>query len=396
MSENDIDAALNKLETSEPGIDYTPMPVAEPEEPRKKTYGNDIDSLRDAAKDLDKSREERGITQDEPTDRSWRWLQGEREGQPVDPKYTLTESQAADSLIAARAADVNAKYPAPDEIAAKIDAARQEYAQGQQPPVEQPPAQTAEQQPVEQPQPEQIDGVHPDVVAALQNENVRNAIAAEVAQTEQARQAYQQASLQAAQLSAAALFAFEPSLANMSAQELPGALKLIAQQNPERAAALNAHIQRTSNLYQASQEAAKQQQAVQQQRDAAWQKSQDDAYDAATKDSPEIRSKLGKEAIAMLKEYGASDDEIKAAWNSAGPFRSAVGQRILRDAAAYRISQREIANKLDRSVPPVQRPGTSAPRGDDEGVAQALARFNLNPTPQNGAALLGARRAARR
>jgi hypothetical protein len=398
MSDESVESMLNQMETSEPGTSadsYVPMPV-EPEKKKPREFSGEIEGIKDAAREVAKAREERGITDADPTDRSWRWITGDRAGQPVDQKVTLTEDQAADGLIAARAQDVQAKYPAAEELAAKVEAARQEYQQhqqGQQPPApEQPQPAEAQQQQQTEPQ-----DPNAELIRVLeQHPQVREALAAEVAQVEQSRQAYQQASLQAAQLSAAALFSFAPELANMSAQELPGALRLIAQQSPERAAAIQGHIQRTQNLYQASQEAAKQQEAITQQQTARWAKSQDDAYSAMTKDdTPELKTKLGKEAIAMLKEYGASDDEISAAWNSAGPFRSAVGQRILRDAAAYRIAQREVVNKIDRSTVPVQRPGVSGPR-DDGGVAQALARFNANPTPQNGAALLGARRAARR
>jgi len=70
---------------------------------------------------------------------------------------------------------------------------------------------------------------------------------------------------------------------------------------------------------------------------------------------------------------------------------------MIYDITRLKLAERGAVEKRDRSAPPVQRPGTSSGvRGDDGGVAEALARFNANPTPQNGAALLGARRASRR
>jgi hypothetical protein len=175
------------------------------------------------------------------------------------------------------------------------------------------------------------------------------------------------------------------------------ALKMLARTNPQRAQEISGQLARTQALWNASQQAAAQEQAIAQQRQAAWSKFQDDQYDAMTKgDTPEVKTKLGKEAMAMLREYGATDDEIAAAWHSQGPFRSAVGQRVLRDAAAYRIAQREISSKADRSAPLVQRPGVSRPHSSDDGIAAAMAAFNKAPSPKTAADLLTAKRNARR
>src|SRR5262249_24046145 len=159
----------------------------------------------------------------------------------------------------------------------------------------------------------------------------------------------------------ATLAAF-PELANVPAHSLESAIQVIGARDPQRAQAIRGHIERTSQLYQAHQQAAAQEQANLQQQQALWVKAQDSAYEAAVKgDTPEMKTKLAKEAIDMLKEYGASADEIRPAWNSPGLLRSAVGQRVLRDAAAYRMAKREGAKKVDRSAPPVMRPGVSQP-----------------------------------
>jgi hypothetical protein len=69
---------------------------------------------------------------------------------------------------------------------------------------------------------------------------------------------------------------------------------------------------------------------------------------------------------------------------------------MLIDAAKFRSAQKEVANKVDRSAPPVFRPGVSQPRGNDAGIEAAIRAFKNNPGPQTGAALLQARRAATR
>ena len=71
-------------------------------------------------------------------------------------------------------------------------------------------------------------------------------------------------------------------------------------------------------------------------------------------------------------------------------------QSVFLDAAKYRLAQRESQSKMDRSVPPVQRPGVSVDGNADTGVERAIARFNANPGPKTGAALRDARRLATR
>lgn len=73
------------------------------------------------------------------------------------------------------------QQPAAADVANAVDAVRANYAEAQQPQQ----AQTEQQQP----QPQQAD-VHPDVLAALQYEHVRDALAKEVAAAEEARQSY--------------------------------------------------------------------------------------------------------------------------------------------------------------------------------------------------------------
>lgn len=398
MSDESAENLLNQSTTSEPGIDLDslrPMPV--PVEPKKKEFSSEVEGIEAAAREVAKSREEReAATLRLQTDDDGvieRLYYRNDTGERIPSSEYISIEKAAQDLSDVRQRDLASISPTVGEVQAGIDAARQQYAEAVQPqptqPQQQPQAQTVEAQPQDP---------NAEIRQVLeQYPAVRQALEAEVQQVEQARAAYAQQARQAAQMAGASLLATFPELANVPTDQLGTAISSIAQVNPQRAQAINAHLERTSALLNMAGKAQEAQAQLQAQQTAAWTKAQDDAYDAMTKDdTPEMRNKIGTEAIAMLREYGASDADIKAAWESPGAFRSAIGQRILRDAAAYRIAQREVVNKVDRSVPPVQRPGTGQPTNRDSGVEDAIAKFRANPTPLTGAAVLAARRAARK
>jgi hypothetical protein len=349
---------------------------------------------------LSKAREEGRVPQveaDEPTVRDYHWQNGQ--GNKVAAEYEVDAERAAEDLTRVRDAEVAAASQ--DLNAQQVDAIRQSYQEAQQPaqPEAQQQPQPEAQATAEQQSPD--DAVVDEVRRVLEaNPRVRQALESELQVTEQHRQAYVSATRTAAQLSAAAMFSQWPELSSLTEAQLPIALQMIQKQDPDKAAAIENAFQRTKGLWQAAtaaeQQRAETQARVQTEQTKAWIAQQDKAYDAAVNDTPEQRAKLGAEAVAMLKEYGATDAEIAAAWNSPGPFRSAVGQRILRDAAAHRLAQRGVADKISKPVVPVQRPGISRPADNSEDVSAAMRRFNANPTPKNAAEILLARRAAKR
>jgi hypothetical protein len=399
-----------------PAPDYQPLPTAQDlnPEPKKKTYdGNDTSSLREAASDLQDARAANKVpkAEDEPIDRGYRWQSGL--GDPVESEYTIETRRAAEDLTRARQNDAAAANPTDtDRIAQAVDAMRAAYPGRELPPtfvqdLQVHAQQAAEAQQTEQPghQP-QVDqqpvGPPLDERARLEQAwqntpaEVQAAIQQELQQTEQARAAYAQQALAAARVAGAALFANFPELASLSAQELPHAISAIAKVNPEKAMAIQAQVQRTQQLWQASQQAEAQRAAIQSQQLQQWAAQQDAVFEreVASKESPETMRKLAETVVGMAEEYGVSKDELAAAWQSQPVMRSAAFQRMMVDAAKYRMATREVVNKIDRSAPPVQRPGVSQPRVDDSGVAAAMKAFRSDPSPKSAAALLIARRAA--
>jgi len=230
------------------------MPSAEPAEPKQKEYDGEIsESLRAAAADLDKLRAENKIPQAEPEpDRTYRWTSGSKEGERVPDNYTLDAERAARELTAVRQAEQAAKpenarfidpqqqqplqnavdnlrahFPnkeLPPDIIQQIEQNYQQQQAQQQQPVEQ-----AQAQPEPQPQPEPQDAQQAErqrLEVAWKNTpvEIQNAIQQEISSTEAARQAYQQATWQAAQVSHAALFSSFPELTGLSGDQLNGAI----------------------------------------------------------------------------------------------------------------------------------------------------------------------------
>jgi hypothetical protein len=165
-------------------------------------------------------------------------------------------------------------------------------------------------------------------------------------------------------------------------------------------------LERVGQLYNASAQAQQVQLQQQQQRAAAeqqqlkaWAAEQDAIFqrEVAVKESPARMQEITQNVVELAQEYGVSKEELAHVWQTQPVLRSAAFQRMLVDAAKYRMAQKQIANKAaPPPVPPVQRPGVSAPRSGDDGVAKALKAFSNDPSPKAAANLLMAKRAASR
>ena len=407
MSAEDlINSAPTDIERAPAPDSYVPMAESVSEDPRKKEYSGERDGLEAAARDLDKAREasqpapqlatdENGIVQ-----RNYIRL---NDGSPIPLNETVTPKRAAADLTAVREADIAALSPTVGEVANAVDQVRADYHGQQQLQVEQPQPQQPDpqaQQAAEWARAAEQQGIDPEIAQAIANPKIRAALEAEISQVETARGQYAQAALQAAQLAGAATFAAFPELANLSAGELPTAIRLIAARDPARAQAIEQHVQRTQALYQASQQAAAQQQQIAAQRMASWAQNEDQRFEQSiARENPETVRAVRENVVSVLEtEYGIDKNELKQLWDSQPLLRTAAAQRLLFDVTRMKLAERDVANKRHNPIPQVQRPGTSQPKvsHSDGEIAAALKLFNSDPNPKNAAALLVARRNARR
>ena len=388
---------------AKPAVEYVPMADSFAQEEPKKKYASDSDGLKEAAADLEEARAAGTVKQaeSEPLERHYQFLTGDRAGEAIPENQTISAERAARDVAMMREYEAAQQQPPQSDIAAAIDDVRNQYSANPQPQ-----AQTAEaQQTPEQPQaqsteqPQAQPGIDPEVSAALNNPKIRAAISAEVEAAENARQQFAQSARTAAQVTAAALLSQHPEIASLSAAEIPHALAAISKVDPAKAATIQAQLGQVKALYDASQQAEQAQRQIQAQQIQAWVKNEDAKFerDVASKEDPATMKKIGENIFQIAQEaYGITKADFTHAWQTQPILRSSAFQSMMLDAAKFRLAQREVGSKLDRSAPPVQRPGVSQPRSDDGEVSAAMAKFRANPTPKSAADLLTAKRDAAR
>lgn len=112
-----------------------------------------------------------------------------------------------------------------------------------------------------------------------------------------------------------------------------------------------------------------------------WVKAQDDDVEQSLSKVPASeRQTLANEAKSALIDYGFTEEQIVQLWNNS-ILRSAPLQRMMADAARYRIAKRTASTPAAKPVPPVQKPGNAirAPnRALDSQIAALEAKQSLS------------------
>jgi hypothetical protein len=378
---------------------FRDMPMAHPDPPKDLTDFSPDESFgpKEAARFLtDKRREE--TQQAEPLHRDYIHIGGEKSGEPRPANEVVELDRAARDISGNREVEETVRLNQLEaDLIAQLDA---ESAQ-QQPEPQQAPEQP--QQPQEQPPQPALENVweRPEVIQAVSEYN--NHVSGAVQQME----AKYMADLQAtASQATAAIFSNYPELQNLQTQDqLRTALGVIDHQNPQRGAEIRNHITNVSALAQKAQEAQQQQvQAQQQQHRQAFDHvaaQADDAYDAwIAQQEPDAgrRQEISTTAKQMLRDAGLSEQELAYHWQTSPILRSFTGQQILADAARYRMAQQGVKDKTVRTAPTVQRPGSPAARSSEQDydLSRLQAELDRTGSPKAAAALVNARRAARR
>jgi hypothetical protein len=244
--------------------------------------------------------------------------------------------------------------------------------------------------------------IDPEVAAALQNPKVRSLLDGVNQTIEATKSQYQEQVAHAGMTAVASFVSAFPELANLNADQLPGAIALINQTNPARAQEIATHYNRVNGLVQQMQQVSAQTAQHRNEMASAQFKQfalvSDHRFDAMNTHVPaETMKAIKTEAVTMLREYGLSDADLSREYNSNPLFRSAAGQQIIADAAAYRLAKKAVTRAAHHPVPNVQRPGSSAERvtRTEEALAEARAKLKPSMSAKEAAAYVIARRAAR-
>lgn len=376
--------------------------------PDSEETGSNIASLREAGQRI-------AQTSQQPVTRAYL----DAEGKPADPNEAITIERAARDYNNAVKADtlVNDAH-ATDVIAAEADAARyvalsanannaQVY--GIDLPelthrVESALAQQGEPPPdTSQPEARSTDAVQepstggeldPELEKALRHPQVRQAIEQQLGEAEHARRSYADAIGATMDVAKIAFFNQFPELAGLTEAQIPTALQYLSQTAPEKFARIRSMLTQLEQL-SAAQQHEKQAQAMQAHESfKAYAKTEDARFEALVAgQSKQSLREAAAEIVAAAAEYGIDRVQLMQLFESEPIMRNAVFQKMMHDAAKYRLAQKAVPKVVPKAVPHVQKPGVSRPaepRGTED-VRALAAKFASSPSVKNAAALYAAK-----
>ncbi len=362
-----------------------------------KSFGSDYAGLSEAADDLATSRR--------PSSKivSRQYLTGD--GNEADERESITLRRAAEDLIDARATDAeaidrtNARH-----IRSEVDKLEQadlanvsagedsNLAAPNDPPLE--PSEDGVSGNVQE------DGqLDPIVQEALKHPQVRQAIEEQVGKADAARQSYDRALGAVGGMLREIVFAQFPELTSHTAQQFESALVQLSQRDPARYGQARALADRLSAVQTAQLLQQQQRDATQRQEFTEYAKAEDARFETMVKgEKPEVVQKVANEIITYATELGVPREQFLQLCATEPVMRNAAFQKMMFDAASYRLLQQarnEIAKKV---VPPVQRPGVAVDTRaalNETDIRSLNTRFANNPSVKNAADVLAAQRRVR-
>jgi hypothetical protein len=213
--------------------------------------------------------------------------------------------------------------------------------------------------------------LEPDLEKALSHPRIREAITAQVAEAETARQTYSKGLDTANEFARASFMQNFPEIMALPLEQWAGALGEMAQREPGRFQGAMGQLQRVVQLQEAQQQERQQQTQREQTEFRAYAQAEDRRFAELTKDiAPKEMSTIEAHIPKMLKDLGVDPGEWLRLGAESKFLRSAAAQKIMVKAAQYDLMKAENArlkaSLQDRSIkelPRVQRPGTSRPAG---------------------------------
>jgi hypothetical protein len=378
---------------------YAQMPDSGAEKERQ-PIGSDSASLRDAA-------DQRSEAQPKVVVRRYT----DAEGKPAAANEAVTLTRAARDYARSIAGDRQiAESESSESLAASIDALRAEVtANDPEAPefygFEQPEESDAHDDDVEsgvdpaKDQGRRSADVDPEIEQLMQHPQVRLALEEKVGEVDRARQSYVDGLDAAMQIAQASFISQFPELAGLAPERLPEALAHIAQQDPAKLARIQAIVAGSEQLR------ARQNEEMRRAADASRRSFQDyaKAEDARLEtllkgETSDIRQAVAQEIMASAKASGIEPDELQRLFDSEPLMRNATFQRMMYDAGKYRLMMKARDAVTAKPMPPVQRPGMAASRGerDQHDLRVLSARLSSTGDLKDAVALYRAKTSGRR
>jgi hypothetical protein len=386
---------------------YSAMPDGERKE--EEAIGSDNASLREAAEHLSTERAEPVVRQ-----------YTDARGQPAAASEAVTLARAARDYAGATSADrLMAESRSADDLAARVDALRAEalasdpdaaefYGFEPRPGADARTAEGADRNDAIRSEtdraPVREDGdtseqLDPELERAIRHPQVRLAIEEKIGEVEKARQGYLEGLAAATQIAQASFVSQFPELAGIAPEQLPGALELMSRQEPAKFARVQAIVATTERLFTLQQQENWRQAEIAQHSFQNYARSEDARLDTMLKGEPvETQRAVAAEIVASAKASGIEPGELNRLFNSEPLMRNAIFQRMMYDAAKYRLMMKARDTAAARPLPPVQRPGSArTPAERDQGDLRSLsARLSSSGNLKDAVALYRARRSGNR
>ncbi|MGJ5205546.1 hypothetical protein [Bradyrhizobium sp. HKCCYLR20261] len=365
---------------------YRPMPDPE-ERPERETIDGDAASLREAADRRTDGRPP--VMVREYVDET---------GHPVDRSEAVTLERAARDHARVRAAEADetsprAAGPDPDDT----DLPGLSSAE--------PTDEFEERAGLDKPASEHGRAPHdgrpelaPELEKALQHPQVLQAIEEKIGEAERARQSYREGLASALQIAQASFLSQFPEFAGMPAEQLPDALERMSRDDPARFGRVQAAITMSDQLLAQQAEEHRRQAELARHSFDSFAEEQDSRLEGMLKSEPRaVRKAVAAEILAVAKENGIPPAELDRLFRTEPLMRHATFQRMMYDAARYRLMMRAKDAVVTKAVPPVMRPGVSTSSGDRARTdLRALnARLSSSGDLKDAVALYQARRSSR-
>ncbi|MBC9876322.1 hypothetical protein G8O24_03045 [Bradyrhizobium sp. INPA01-394B] len=238
-----------------------------------------------------------------------------------------------------------------------------------------------------------------DIDMLMQHPQVRLALEEKVGEVERARQDYLQGLDAAMQIAQASFVSQFPELAVLGPEQLPQALAQMARQDPAKLSRVQAIIAGSEQLR------ARQGEEMRRAADASrrdfqnYARTEDARLETLLKgEARDVRQAVAQEIMASAKASGIEPGELQRLFDSEPLMRNATFQRMMYDAGKYRLMMKARDAVTAKPVPPVQRPGMAAGRGErDQHDLRALsARLSSSGDLKDAVALYQAKTASRR
>lgn len=399
---HDIDPALTGAAFELASAGYTPMRDPE-EKPNRQSIDGDVASLRNAADRL--SERDSPVTVREYVD---------AHGKPAAANEAVTLERAARDHARGRAADRRAtEAQQAEDTARRIDTLRHGVQAND--------AAAADFYGFKHPDRRDVDGaaaaeradeggshdgpsldgnssadLAPELEKALQHPLVLQAIEEKMAEADNARQSYREGLASALQLAQASFLGQFPEFSGMAPDHMPAALEKMSREDAARFARVQAAVTASDQLR--AQHACEQQQRAELERKnfERFAQGEDARLEAMLKDEPQaVQKAVATEIMAAAKESGIEPAELNRLFHTEPLMRNATFQRMMYDAAKYRLIMKAKDTAAARPIPPVLRPGVAGASAEREraDIRTLNARLSSSGDLKDAVALYQARRA---